>query len=127
VNQFGSRLTVPNAFVVNSIDESVLVNGVHIQNMDIHWTPPPNITPPSFLGYSGRWPATVLCGGSPPCADIQNPAVVPGENISAFITAWNHTNTEPNGIYVFSYTIHGTLNANSVDLTASSPPIRMTG
>jgi len=33
---------------------------------------------------------------------------------------------EPNGWYVFKYTIHGTLNGNAVDLTASSPPIKMT-
>lgn len=127
VNQLGSRLTVPNAFVIDSIDESISVDGVHIQDFDVHWTPPPNITPTYLPGYSGRWPATVLCDGSPPCTDIRNPAVVPGEDIAAFITGWYHGNTEPNGTYVFTYTIHGTLNGNAVDLTASSPPIRMTG
>src|SRR5262245_39565954 len=43
-NHGGNRLTVPNAFVIDSIDEAVYVNGVH-QDYDVHWTPPPNITP----------------------------------------------------------------------------------
>ncbi len=126
VNQNGSRLTVPNAFVIDSIDESIFVNGVHIQAFDVHWTPPPNITSINLPGYSGRWPATVLCDGSPPCTDIRNPAVVPGEDIAAFFSGWYHGSTEPNGSYVFVYTIHGTLNGNAVDLTASSAPIKMT-
>jgi hypothetical protein len=127
VNEVGSRLTVPNAFVVASIDESVFVNGVHIQAFDEHWTPPPNITPTNLPGYSARWPATVLCDGSPPCTDIRDPAVVPGEDIAAFFLGWYHGNTEPNGSYVFVYTIHGTLDGKAVDLTASSPAIKMTG
>jgi hypothetical protein len=125
-NQNGNRLTVPNAFDIDSVDESVFVNGVH-QDFDVHWTPPPNITPANFPGYSARWPATVVCDSSPPCTDVQNPAVVPGEDTTAFITGWIHGDTEPNGVYVFRFTIHGTLNGNAVDLTASSPAIRMTG
>jgi len=124
VNQLGSRLTVPNTFVIDSIDLSVSVNGQ--QYSAIHLTPPPNITP-SVPGWSARWPATVLCDGVPPCTDVQNPAVVPGEDIAAFILGWYHGDTEPNGRYVFTYTIHGTLNGNAVDLTAASPPIQMTG
>jgi hypothetical protein len=125
-NLNGNRLTVPNAFNIDSIDESVFVNGVH-QDFDVHWTPPPNITPPAYTGYSARWPATVVCDGSPPCSDVQNPAVVPGEDTAAFITGWIHGDAEPNGVYVFTFRIHGTLNGNAVDLAASSAPIRMTG
>jgi hypothetical protein len=124
-NQNGNRLTVPNALEVDSIDESISVNGQPYS--DAHWTPPPNITPPGFTGYAGRWPATVICDGGPPCTDVRNPAVVPGEDIAAFITGWIHGDAEPNGIYVFTFTIHGTLNGNAVDLTAKSAPIRMTG
>jgi hypothetical protein len=125
VNQNGNRLTVRNAFDINSIDESVSVNGHSYSN--VNWSPPPNITPSNLIGYSARWPATVVCDGSPPCTDVQNPAIVPGEDTAAFITGWIHGNAEPNGTYVFTYTIHGTLNGNAVDLTASSPAIRMTG
>jgi hypothetical protein len=125
VNQNGNRLSVPNAFAVDSIDESITVDGQ--QYSDVHWTPPPNITPPDFPGYSARWPATVVCDGSPPCTDVQNPAVLPGEDTVAFFTGWIHGDAEPNGTYVFTYTIHGTLNGNPVDLTASSPSIQMTG
>ena len=124
-NQGGNRMTVPNAFVIDSIDESISVGGQEYS--DVHWTPPPNITPPAYTGYSARWPATVACGGGPPCTDVRNPAVVPGEDISAFITGWIHGDTEPNGLYVFKFTIHGTLNGNAVDLTATETPIRMTG
>ena len=124
-NQNGNRLTVPNAFDIDSIDESISVNGQLYSN--VHWTPPPNITPSFLHGYSARWPATVLCGNGPPCTDVQNPAVVPGEDTAAFITGWIHGDAEPNGSYVFGFTIHGTLNGNAVYLTASSAPIRMTG
>ena len=41
-------------------------------------------------------------------------------------TGWIHAVGEPNGKYVFRYTVHGTLNGTPVDLTASSPPIVMT-
>ena len=125
VNQNGNRLTVKNAFDIDSIDESISVGGQPYS--DVQWTPPPNITPSNLLGYSARWPATVACDGSPPCTDVRNPAVVPGEDTAAFITGWIHGSAEPNGIYVFTFTIHGTLNGNAVDLTASSTPIRMTG
>lgn len=123
-NQNGNRLTVPNAFDVDSIDEVISVDGQPYS--EVHWTPPPNITPSGFTNYSARWPATVVCGSGPPCTDVHNPAVVPGEDIAAFMTGWIHGDTEPNGIYVFTFTIHGTLNGDAVDLTASSPPIRMT-
>lgn len=43
-----------------------------------------------------------------------------------FWISWAHGNTEPNGIYVFEFTVHGTLNGTPVDLRASSPPVVMT-
>jgi len=118
----GSRATVPNAFVINSIDTSASVNGVHQPNLDGQFTPPPNVTP--FNSSSGRWPATVVCDGSPPCTDVQNPAVLPGEDTAPFYAGWIHTNIDPAGTYIFTYKIHGTLNGNPVDLTASSAPIQ---
>lgn len=127
LNQGGSRISVPDAFTINSIDESVSVDGVHQPKFDAHWTPPPNITPSTLHGYSARWPATVLCGGGPPCTDVQDPAVVPGEDTAAFFVGWSHDTTDPTGTWVFTYTIHGTLNGTPIDLTASSPPIQMTG
>jgi hypothetical protein len=125
-NHGGNRLTVPNAFVVDSIDEAVYVNGVHQDAYDVRWTPPPYITPSGYPFYSGKWPATVTCDGGPPCTNVQNPAAVPGEDIAIFISGWAHGNAEPNGNYVFRFTIHGTLNGNPVDLTATEAPIRMT-
>ena len=121
-NAGGSRTTVPNAFVISSIDLHVFVNGADYS--DATYTPPPNVTP--FNAASHRWPATVECSGGPPCTDVQNPAVIPGENIVAFYSGWIHGTSEPNGSYVFTYTIHGTLNGNALDLTASSPKIQMT-
>jgi hypothetical protein len=61
-----------------------------------------------------------------PCNVVLNPAVLPGENTTILYSGWIHGSTEPSGTYVFRYTIHGTLNGNPLDLTASSPPIRMT-
>lgn len=123
LNQGGSRTTVPNAFVINSIDEHVFVNGVDYS--DGHYTPPPNATP--FNGVSHRWPATVECGSGPPCTDVTNPAVLPGEDTAAFYSGWIHDTNDATGTFVFKYTIHGTLNGTPVDLTTSSPPIQMTG
>jgi hypothetical protein len=120
-----SRATWPNSFAVSSVDEKIFVNGIDQTQFDFTVTPPPN----AFLrSWSGHWPATVTC---PPdgtaCNVVGSPAVLPGENTAVLYTGWIHGSTEPNGIYVFKYTIHGTLNGNPVDLTASSPPIQMTG
>jgi ABC-type branched-subunit amino acid transport system substrate-binding protein len=121
----GSRATVPNALVINSVDEQLSVNGVDYPLGDATFTPPPNVTP--FRSASGRWPATVVCAPTtdPPCGDVQDPAVLPGENIVPVYTGWIHDTSDRNGTFVFTYTIHGTLNGNPVDLTASAPPIQM--
>ena len=73
VNEVGSRLTVPNSFVVDSIDESVFVNGVHIQAFDEHWTPPPNITPTNLPGYSraGLRPSSATAARPAPTSAIR--------------------------------------------------------
>jgi hypothetical protein len=120
-----SRATVANAFVVSSVDETIFVNGVEFgSGTNI---PPPNLT--DFFVSAGRWPATVTCGQpiSVPCNVVKSPAILPGENTVIFYNGWTHASSEPNGTYVFKFVIHGTLNGDPVDLTASSPAIRMTG
>jgi hypothetical protein len=123
-----NRATVPNAFAVSSVDERVFVNGVEVPESAFTWTPPPNASP---LSWSGHWPSTVTCQGEPgsfhtPCDVVGSPAVVPGENTAVLFTGWGHDSVDPNGTYVFRYTVHGTLNGTPVNLTASSPPIFMT-
>ena len=121
----GRRTTAPNAFVLNSVDETILVNGEVFGQETL--TPPPNVT--DRLGPSGRWPATVNCGAPvapPPCTNVLNPAILPGENTVGFYDGFFHGSTEPTGSYVFQFTFHGTLNGVPVDLTASSKSIQMT-
>lgn len=119
-----TRGTLKNAFVVNSVDQSVVIDGVEQPGPPFTVTPPPNAF---FRSYSGHWPATVTCPpGSDPCNVVGNPAVIPGEITSVVFLGWTHGETEPNGTHVFKYVIHGTLNGSPVDLRASSPPIRMT-
>jgi hypothetical protein len=120
-----NRAAWPNSFAVSSIDEQIFVNGVDQTQFDFTMTPPPN----AFLrSWSGHWPSTVTCPSDGTACDVVlNPAVLPGENTAIVYTGWIHGSTEPNGTYVFRYTIHGSLNGDPVDLTASSPPISMTG
>lgn len=120
-----TRADVPNAFVVSSIDEAIFVNGVQDHDFDFTYTPPPN---PSLQPYSGHWEVSATCPpAGPPCTDIgSDPAVLPGEETSVFWTGWAHGADEPNGTYVFTFTIHGTLNGSPVNLTASTPPTAMT-
>lgn len=120
-----TRAARPNAYVVSSIDEAIFIDGVQNHAFDSTYTPPPN---PSFQPGSGRWPVTASCPPEgPPCNVLGSPAVIPGEEAAVYWTAWLHATGEPNGTYVFKYTIHGTLNGTPVDLKASSPPIVMTG
>jgi hypothetical protein len=121
---FPTRAGVVNSFVVHSIDMAVFVDGVQDHEFDIVWTPPPN---PNYQPYSGHWLVTASCPPEgPPCTVVGDPAVLPGEEAFVFYTGWAHGVGEPNGTYVFKFTIHGTLNATPTDLTASSPPIAMT-
>jgi hypothetical protein len=119
-----TRADVANAFAVSSIDQAVFVDGVQDHDFDFTYTPPPD---PSFQPSSGRWPVTASCPPEgPPCTVIGSPAVIPGEEAAVFWVGWAHGNAEPNGTYVFKFTVHGTLNGTPVDLRASSPPIVMT-
>lgn len=121
-----NRATVPNAYVIGSIDERVFVDGAEHPEFGATWTPPPNISP-SFLPYAGHWVSTTTCPPEgPPCDVAGSPAILPGENTTALYVGWSHGAGEPNGTYVFRFTIHGTLNGAPVDLSASSPPIEMT-
>jgi hypothetical protein len=121
----GRRAGVTNAFVLDSVDETILVDGTVFSQETL--TPPPNVS--DRLGTSGHWPATVTCGdppAPPPCTTVLNPAILPGENTIGFYDGWFHGSTEPNGSYVFQFTIHGTVNGQAVDVTASSKAIQMT-
>jgi len=114
------RATLPNSFVVNSVDETWFVDGVDLYGTAT-LTPPPNAV---RRGVSGRWPATVTCPAPPdPCNIVGSPAVLPGENTVIVYEGWFH-GSDPNGTLVMRFTIHGTLNGTPVELTASSPPIR---
>jgi hypothetical protein len=126
-NGFTTRATVRNALTVSSVDERVFVNGVHEPAFDTTFTTPPN---PSILSWSGHWPSTVTCEGQPgsfqtPCDVVGSPAVLPGENAVVLYAGWAHGTTEPNGTYVFKFTVHGTRNGTPLDVAATSPPIQM--
>ena len=116
-----TRATLPNSFVVSRIDITTFVDGEETYNF--FYTPPPDT---NFRPYSGHWPATVTCPPEgPPCNVVGSPAVIPGERTAILYAGWSHGDEEPNGLYVFRFTVHGTLNGEPVDLTASSQPIRM--
>jgi len=123
----GSRPELPNAFVLNSVDESEVVSGVPIGHDTL--VPPPNLTRRFFS--AGRFISTVTCGDpiSVPCNTVVSPAVLPGEDVAVFVEGWFHTRgdpSDPNGTLVVTFTVHGTLNGTPVDLTASAPPIQET-
>jgi hypothetical protein len=117
-----SRMTLPNAFVVDDVNQKVFVDGALFSDFTYH--PPPNV---EFATWAGRWVQTVTCdpGTPPPCTVIGKPAVIPGENTAVLYPGWGHGADEPDGTYVFKYTIHGTQNGVPVELTASTPPIEM--
>jgi hypothetical protein len=121
-NTAGSRMTLPNAFVVDDVNQKVFVDGALYSDATFH--PPPDVELP---GWAGRWVETVRCdpGGPPPCTSIGKPAVIPGENTVVLFPGWVHGPGEPNGTYVFRYTVHGTVNGAPADLTATTPPIEM--
>jgi hypothetical protein len=123
----GTRPELPNAFVVNSVDERFVVSGVQIAQDTL--VPPPNLTRRFFS--AGRFISTVTCGDpiTLPCNTVISPAVLPGEDVAVFVEGWFHTTdpSDPNGLLVATFTVHGTLNGTPVDLTASAPPIQETG
>jgi hypothetical protein len=119
-----TRATLHIAFVVSSINGTIVVDGAEYGHGIV--TPPPNLA--DRFGTAGRWPSTVTCGQpvTLPCNVVTSPAILPGENTVIFWEGWIHVSNEPNGTYVFEYTVHGTLNGTPVDVNASSPPIEMT-
>ena len=121
-NSGGSRMTLPNTFVVEDVNLRAFVDGTEWSNFT--FLPPPNV---QFAPWAGRWPSTVTCepGTPPPCNVVGQPAVIPGENTVVFFPGWAHAENEPNGTYVFKYTVHGTQNGAPVELTATTPPIEM--
>jgi hypothetical protein len=121
-----TRETLPNSFVVSSVSQAIFIDGVAHPEFDATYTPAPS---PFVRSWAGHWPTTVKCQPNAPpdpCNEIHNPAVIPGEETSVLYAGWSHGEGEPNGTYVFRYTIHGTLNGAPVELAASSPPIQMT-
>jgi hypothetical protein len=120
--QFDSRDTLHNAFLVSSVEQRIFVDGEDTGSATYY--PPPNEYPRSWADH---WPSTLKCpAGTDPCTLIGSPAVVPGEQAAVLFAGWGHASGEPNGKYVFRYTVHGTLNGEPVDVTASSKPIFMT-
>jgi hypothetical protein len=120
-----TRPTVPNAFVVSSVDEATFVNGLQIGQSTL--VPPPNLTGRFFS--AGRFISTVTCGLpiTVPCNKVTSPAVLPGENVAVFFDGWMHSTegppADPNGILVEKFTVHGTLNGAPINLTANSQSI----
>lgn len=119
-----SRAVIPNSFVVDNVEQRVFIDGVET-GPPLTINPPPNPTP--FRSWSGHWPTTVNCPpGNDPCNVVTNPAVVPGEVTSVVYAGWIHAVDEPDGTYVFRYTVRGTFEGTPVELHASSQPIEMT-
>ncbi len=117
-----NRTTLPNSFVVTGVEQAVFVDGELYD--DFTFTPPPY---PNFPSYSGHWPSTVVCPPEgPPCNVVLSPAVIPGEDTAIAYLGWSHGPGEPNGRYVFRYTVHGSVNGVPADVTTSSVPIFMT-
>lgn len=110
----GVRQTIANAFVIDSVDLTTIFNGVQIGDA-FSVAAPPNST-----DFTGRWPTTVT-GNVNAGFQVGKPAVIPGENTVAFYVG------QPlelgSGKYTFRYALHGTINGNAVDLTATSPQI----
>ena len=57
-----NRATVPNAYVVSSVESRIFVNGVEVPEFALTFTPPQtNRAPP----WKGHWLMTVTCQGPP--------------------------------------------------------------
>lgn len=117
----GTRHTLANAFVLDSIDLTTLFNGAQVGD------PFTIVAPPNAIDFAGRWPTTVTVDFTttpPSCCVVGKPAIIPGENTVAFYVG------QPldlgSGKYVFQYTLHGKLNGDPVDLSATSPQVNAT-
>lgn len=125
---FRSRETMLNSFVVTSVDCELSINGATPADCGT-FIPPPNPTSDFDKGAAGHWPSSVTCPVDDSgfhCFTVGRPAVAPGENTIAYYIGWAHGVGEATGKHVFRWTLHGTLNGNPVDLTATSPQITMT-
>lgn len=113
----GTRQTIANAFVLDSVDLTTFFNGVQIGD---RFTV---AAPPDSTDFTGRWPTTVT--GPAGSYVVGKPAIIPGENTVAFYVG------QPlelgSGKYVFEYTLQGTINGEAVELSAASPQIIATG
>jgi hypothetical protein len=116
-----TRPEIPNAYAVSSVDARVAVNGVDVPEWSGTFTPPPTAIPP---GFAGRWPVSCAPFTSP--CDVRSPAVLPGETTAPLVSRWIHGVDDPDGTYVFTFTLNGTLNGEPVEVTASSKKIVMT-
>jgi hypothetical protein len=115
---------VRNSFFVSSVEQRVFVDGVQDHDFDFTYTPPPD---PSYEPYSGHWPVSASCPPEgPPCMVVGSPAVIPGEETAVFYIGWAHGSAEPNGTYIFKFTVHGRFNGSPVALNVTSAPIVMT-
>ena len=126
---YADRDLMLNSYVVSGVKVAIKVNGALW--MSFLLLPPPS-DGCSLQDCAAHWPMTVKCAGMPPwktpCQTIGSPAVLPGESTYIFYFAWVHGSppSEPNGKFVFVFTVHGSRNGVSADITASSPTIKMT-
>jgi hypothetical protein len=117
-----TRAGVTNAFVVSRVDETIYVDGV--DRFDFVQLPPPGS---NFAPWSGHWPVEVTCPDTgPPCDVVGPPTVLPGERAIVLYTGWAHGFDEPDGTYVFKYTVRGSVNGTPVALVGTAPKIVMT-
>ena len=87
-NMGRSRMTLPNAFVVDNINQKVFVDGAEISRRDVHAATERH----TLATWAGRWVSTVTCdpGTPPPCTVVGKPAVIPGENTAVANPGWVH-------------------------------------
>jgi hypothetical protein len=113
----GVRQTIANAFVIDSVDLTTFFNGAQVGS------PFTVAAPPNSSDFTGRWPTTVT--GPAGSYLVGKPAIIPGENTVAVY--FGQPLDLGSGKYVFVYTLHGTINGNPVELTATSPQVSAVG
>ena len=109
----GVRQTIANAFVIDSVDLTTFLNGAQVGD------PYTVSAPPTSSDFTGRWPTTVT--GPAGSYVVGKPAIIPGENTVAVY--FGQPLELGSGKYVFVYTLHGTINGEAVELTATSPQV----
>jgi hypothetical protein len=118
------RDLVPNAFVVTNVEVRLTVNGGDCSicnSLVANLTPPPNGT----LNNGASWPMTVRCQQGTGNCTLGKPAVLPQERVAVTSFGWAHGADEPDGSYVFTVTVHGTVNGDPVDATDALAAIEM--